>query len=207
MSSFPIESGTGESDSSSCAFSRQPHDSLWTPCFYWHQTLLCWIGYSTGGGGSVYMFSVSLLRNHCSDRVWIFVPYSPNEGHRTYPQPTWCRAYSLQRWPATEVARWHLSSDCTCILFLSVRGITTCFFVPDSGDLVTLSSIDNQDQSMPSRSPQASKPFCKKRAKNLASHHPGDEYIPVAFRAFQWQPVLRTKNMVSMTTRWSTCLR
>ena len=50
-------------------------------------------------------------------------------------------------------------------LFPSVSGVAACFFVPDSGDLVIQSSIDSQDQSMLSRCPQASKPFCQKRSK------------------------------------------
>lgn len=53
----------------------------------------------------------------------------------------------------------------------SVRGVAACFFVPDSGDLVIQPSIDNQDQSMPSRCSQASKPFCQKRSKTPASRH------------------------------------
>lgn len=76
-------------------------------------------------------------------------------------------------------------------LFPPVRGIAACFFVPDSGDLVIQPSIDNHDQSMPSRCSQASKPFCQKRPKTPASRHSWkrrcaepDEHIPVAFRAF-----------------------
>lgn len=99
-------------------------------------------------------------------------------------------------------------------LFPPVRGIATCFFVPDRGDLVIQPSIDNHDQSMPSRCSQASKPFCQKRSKTPASRHSWkrrcaepDEHISVAFRAFHWQPVLRTKNMASMAARLSTRLR
>lgn len=99
-------------------------------------------------------------------------------------------------------------------LFHSVRGIAACFFVLDSGDLVMLPSIDNHDQSMPSRCSQASKPFCQKRSKTLASRHSWkrrcaelDEHIPVAFSVFHWQPVLRTKNMAFMAARLSTRLR
>lgn len=99
-------------------------------------------------------------------------------------------------------------------LFPSVRGIATCFFVPDSGDLVIQPSIYNQDQSMPSRCSQASKPFCQKRSKTPASRHSWkrrcaelDEHIPVAFSAFHWQPVLRTKNMASIAARLSTRFR
>lgn len=89
-------------------------------------------------------------------------------------------------------------------LFHSVRGIAACFFVLDSGDLVML----------PSRCSQASKPFCQKRSKTLASRHSWkrrcaelDEHILVAFSVFHWQPVLRTKNMAFMAARLSTRLR
>lgn len=99
-------------------------------------------------------------------------------------------------------------------LLPSVRGISACFFVPDSGDLVMQTSIDNHDQSRPSRCSQASKPFCQKRSKIPASRHSWkrrcaelDEHIPVAFRAFHWQPVLSTKNIASMAARLSTRLR
>lgn len=100
------------------------------------------------------------------------------------------------------------------VLFPSVRGIAACFFVPDSGDLVIQPSIDNQDQSMPSRCSQASKPFCQNRSKTPASRHSWkrlcaelDEHIPVAFRAFHWQPVLSTKKMAFIAARLSTRLR
>lgn len=99
-------------------------------------------------------------------------------------------------------------------LYPSVRGVAACFFVPDSGNLVIQPSIDNQDQSMPSRCSQASKPFCQKRSKTPASRHSWkrrcaelDEHIPVAFRAFHWQPVLSTKNMAFIAARLSTRLR
>ena len=95
-------------------------------------------------------------------------------------------------------------------LFPSVLRIATCFFVPDSGDLVIQPSIDNQDQSMLSRCSQASKPICQKRSKMPESCHSLkrrcaglDEHIPVAFR----QPVLRKKNMASMAARLSTRFR
>ncbi|STP84045.1 Uncharacterised protein [Edwardsiella ictaluri] len=95
-------------------------------------------------------------------------------------------------------------------LFPSVRGIAACFFVPGSGGLVIQPSIDNQDQSMPSRCSQANNPLCQKRSKTPAARHSWkrrcaelDEHVPLAFSAFLWHPVLRTKKIASTAARLS----
>ncbi len=57
---YPIGPVFGESDSSNSAFFRRPNDGRWSPCFYWHQTLLYGTEYMARNDGSVDRFSASL---------------------------------------------------------------------------------------------------------------------------------------------------
>ena len=88
--------------------------------------------------------------------------------------------------------------------FLPVRS-------PPSGALVIAPSIASQSQSSPFNSSYSWSPWAQRVTKTPAAVHSWNrrwaeelEQIPVAFRAFHWQPVRSTKKMASMALRSAT---
>lgn len=72
-------------------------------------------------------------------------------------------------------------------------------------------SSDNHDQSMSSKACAASNPKRQNSSNTPASSHSRNrryaevlEHIPVAFRAFHWQPVRSTKNIAFIAERSGT---
>src|ERR687888_422447 len=85
------------------------------------------------------------------------------------------------------------------------------FFSPPRGAFVIAPSIEQKLQSMPFNSSYRSRHLFQSFLNTPASFHSWnlrwaelEEQIPVAFRAFHWHPVLRTKKMAFMALLSST---